>query len=103
MIILQIQYKLFPEPRGEGGLRLLTAWDHEISLERTSYRVLETKSPTSAQMFPILSRQQTHIGKELVNRYDWTFSPAEHVYRHDGMKVSFMNVKVTTAECLFEY
>ncbi|XP_042234258.1 teneurin-m-like isoform X2 [Homarus americanus] len=73
---------------GEGQLRLVTAWGHEVSLERTSYRVLESTNQISAEMFPILSRQQTHISGELVNRYEWIYSPAtQHVAGH-GMKVA---------------
>lgn len=72
---------------GEGKLRVLTAWDHKVSLERTSYRVLESTSQIAAEMFPILSRQQTHIGGSLVNRYEWVYSPAsQHTTTH-GMKV----------------
>lgn len=73
---------------GEGKLRVLTDWDHKVSLERTSYRVLESTSQIAAEMFPILSRQQTHIGGSLVNRYEWVYSPAsQHTTAH-GMKVS---------------
>ena len=78
---------MISEHQGEGRLRLATAWDHEISLQRTSYKVLESKSPTAAEMFPVLSKQQMHIGGELVNRYEWSFSPAKSVPDQEGMKV----------------
>lgn len=72
---------------GQGPLRILTAWKHEVSLERTAYRVLESTSPTSAEMFPVLSRQQTHISGNTVNRYEWSYSPATTTDSHNGMKV----------------
>ena len=53
----------------------MTEWKHEVSLEKTPYRVLESTSPRAAEMFPVLSRQQTHIGGELVNRYEWNYTP----------------------------
>lgn len=80
---------------GEGQLRVVTEWDHEVSLERTSYRVLESTSQIAAEMFPILSRQQTHISGELVNRYEWMYSPASHHSNGLGMKV------ITVIETLF--
>ncbi|XP_045622764.2 teneurin-m isoform X2 [Procambarus clarkii] len=73
---------------GEGQLRLVTDWGHEVSLERTSYRVLESTSQIAAEMFPILSRQQTHISGELVNRYEWIYSPASQHSGGLGMKVA---------------
>lgn len=76
------------EMGGQGPLRILTAWKHEVSLERTAYRVLESTSPTSAEMFPVLSRQQTHISGNTVNRYEWSYSPATTTDSHNGMKVS---------------
>ncbi|XP_042864966.1 teneurin-m-like isoform X4 [Penaeus japonicus] len=76
------------EMGGQGQLRILTAWKHEVSLERTAYRVLESTSPTSAEMFPVLSRQQTHISGNTVNRYEWSYSPATTTDNHNGMKVS---------------
>lgn len=75
------------EMGGQGPLRILTAWKHEVSLERTAYRVLESTSPTSAEMFPVLSRQQTHISGNTVNRYEWSYSPATTTDSHNGMKV----------------
>lgn len=78
---------------GEGKLRMLTDWDHKVSLERTSYRVLESTSQIAAEMFPILSRQQTHIGGSLVNRYEWIYFPASpHTPTH-GMKVRLLCLK----------
>lgn len=72
---------------GEGKLRVLTDWDHRVSLERTSYRVLESTSQIAAEMFPILSRQQTHIGGNSVNRYEWIYSPASQYTTSRGMEV----------------
>lgn len=80
---------------GEGQLRMVTEWGHEVSLERTSYRVLETTSQIAAEIFPILSRQQTHISGDLVNRYEWIYSPASHHTSTHGMKVCrIMNISV---------
>ncbi|XP_071540810.1 teneurin-m-like [Panulirus ornatus] len=84
---------------GEGQLRVVTEWDHEVSLERTSYRVLESTSQVAAEMFPILSRQQTHISGDLVNRYEWIYSPASHHSNGHGMKVTG-NLRVNGADLL---
>lgn len=73
----------------EGQLRIVSDWEHEVSLERTSYRVLESTSQIAAEMFPVLSRQQTHIGGDLINRYEWMYSPATRVPGNLGMKVDF--------------
>ena len=72
---------------GEGKLQILTDWDHRVSLERTSYRVLESTNQIAAEMFPILSKQQTYIGPSSVNRYEWVYTPASHHTTTHGMKV----------------
>ncbi|XP_069961217.1 teneurin-m-like isoform X2 [Cherax quadricarinatus] len=84
---------------GDGQLRMVTDWGHEVSLERTSYRVLESTSQIAAEMFPILSRQQTHITGELVNRYEWIYSPANHYSGGLGMKVA-ATLRVNGADLL---
>ncbi|XP_064078294.1 teneurin-m-like isoform X3 [Macrobrachium nipponense] len=84
---------------GDGQLRIITAWNHEISLEKTAYRVLESNNPTAAEMFPILSRQQTHISDNLVNRYEWSYSPASTYNGGANLKVSG-TLRVNGAELL---
>ncbi|XP_063885071.1 teneurin-m-like isoform X4 [Scylla paramamosain] len=84
---------------GEGRLQVLTDWDHRVSLERTSYRVLESTNQIAAEMFPILSKQQTHIGPSSVNRYEWVYTPASHHTTSNGMKVS-STLRVNNADLL---
>ncbi|KAK7085762.1 hypothetical protein SK128_027291, partial [Halocaridina rubra] len=84
---------------GEGKLRVLTAWNHEVSLEHTAYRVLEETSPTAAEMFPVLARQQTHISNDPINRYEWTYSPPDVDADRTNLKVS-ATLRVNGADLL---
>ena len=75
---------------GQDSLRVMTAWDHEVSLERSSYRILEPKSRIAAQMYPVLSKQQTHISGNVVNRFEWNYIPSTAGPRSNGLMVSYM-------------
>ena len=39
---------------GEGQLGMVTEWGHEVLLERTSFRVLESTSQIASEIFPHL-------------------------------------------------
>ncbi|CAL4085535.1 unnamed protein product, partial [Meganyctiphanes norvegica] len=91
--------KLVAEVAGDGPLRIITSWDHEVFMERTAYKVLEAQSATAAEMFPVLSRQQTRIGRDWVNRYEWNYARATHMEMYQSMKVS-STLRVNGADLL---
>ncbi|KAF2358723.1 YD repeat, partial [Trinorchestia longiramus] len=53
--------------QGKGGIVRKSAWHHEVSLHERPFKVLETMSPTAAQMFPVLALQQTKIDSNTIN------------------------------------
>ena len=57
------------------GLVRTTEWHHEVSMQKTPYKILSAISSSASHVYSVLALQETKIAKAVINRYEWVYSP----------------------------
>ena len=52
-----------------------TEWHHEVSMQKTPYKILSAISSSASHVYSVLALQETKIAKAIINRYEWVYSP----------------------------